>query len=31
GVTTLAVNPVAPTHLERVRLIEQIRELADGL
>jgi len=30
GVTTLNVTPVAPTHAERVRLIEQIRDLAGG-
>jgi F420-dependent oxidoreductase-like protein len=28
GVTTVNVQPVAPTHAERVRLIEQIRDLA---
>ncbi len=28
GVTTLNVTPVAPSHAERVALIEQIRELA---
>jgi F420-dependent oxidoreductase-like protein len=28
GVTTLCVTPVAPTHSERVRLIEQLRDLA---
>jgi F420-dependent oxidoreductase-like protein len=28
GVTTLNVTPLAPSHLERVRLIEQIRGLA---
>jgi F420-dependent oxidoreductase-like protein len=28
GVTTLNVTPVAPTHLDRVRLIERIRALA---
>jgi F420-dependent oxidoreductase-like protein len=28
GVTTLNVQPLAPTHGERVRLIEQIKELA---
>ncbi len=29
GVTTLNVTPLAPTHEARVRLIEQIRDLAD--
>jgi len=29
GVTTLNVNPLAPTHEARVRLIEQVRALAD--
>ncbi len=29
GVTTLNVTPLAPTHEARVRLIEQIRSLAD--
>ena len=29
GVTTLNVTPLAPTHEARVRLIEQIRALAD--
>jgi F420-dependent oxidoreductase-like protein len=28
GVTTLSVNPMAPTHAERVRLIEQVKDLA---
>jgi hypothetical protein len=28
GVTTINVAPIAATHAERVRLIEQIRELA---
>ena len=28
GVTTLNVAPLASTHAERVRLIEQIRDLA---
>ena len=28
GVTTLNVTPLAPTHADRVRLIERIRELA---
>jgi alkanesulfonate monooxygenase SsuD/methylene tetrahydromethanopterin reductase-like flavin-dependent oxidoreductase (luciferase family) len=28
GVTTLCVTPIAPTHSERVRLIEQLRDLA---
>jgi F420-dependent oxidoreductase-like protein len=28
GVTTINVAPIAPTHAERVRLVEQIRELA---
>jgi F420-dependent oxidoreductase-like protein len=28
GVTTLSVSPMAPTHAERVRLIEQVKELA---
>jgi alkanesulfonate monooxygenase SsuD/methylene tetrahydromethanopterin reductase-like flavin-dependent oxidoreductase (luciferase family) len=28
GVTTLNVTPLAPTHAERVRLIERIRDLA---
>jgi F420-dependent oxidoreductase-like protein len=28
GVTTLNVTPVAPTHADRVRLIEQVRDLA---
>ncbi len=28
GVTTLNVTPIAPTHAERVRLIERIRDLA---
>jgi hypothetical protein len=28
GVTTLNVAPLAPTHAERVALIEQIRDLA---
>ena len=28
GVTTLNVMPIAATHAERVRLIEQIRDLA---
>ena len=28
GVTTLNVTPIAPTHAERVALIEQIREIA---
>ena len=27
--TTLNVNPLAPTHEARVRLIEQVRGLAD--
>jgi F420-dependent oxidoreductase-like protein len=30
GVTTLNVTPLAPTHGERVRLIERVRDLADG-
>ncbi|MDX6394997.1 MAG: hypothetical protein QOJ73_6060 [Streptosporangiaceae bacterium] len=29
GVSTLNVAPLAPTHEDRVRLIEQVRELAD--
>ena len=29
GVTTLNVTPLAPTHEARVRLIEQVRDLAD--
>jgi F420-dependent oxidoreductase-like protein len=29
GVTTLNVTPMAPTHEERVRLIEQVRDLAN--
>jgi hypothetical protein len=29
GVTTLNVTPMAPTHEGRVRLIEQVRALAD--
>ena len=29
GVTTLNVTPLAPTHEARVRLIEQVRALAD--
>ena len=29
GVTTLNVTPLAPTHQARVRLIEQVRALAD--
>jgi hypothetical protein len=29
GVTTLNVTPLAPTHEARVRLVEQIRALAD--
>jgi F420-dependent oxidoreductase-like protein len=28
GVTTLSVTPLAPTHAQRVRLIEQVRDLA---
>jgi len=28
GVTTLNVTPLAPTHAQRVRLVEQVRELA---
>jgi F420-dependent oxidoreductase-like protein len=28
GVTTLNVTPIAPTHAERVRLIERVRDLA---
>jgi hypothetical protein len=28
GVTTLNVTPIAATHAERVRLIEQVRDLA---
>ncbi len=28
GVTTLNVTPLAGTHAERVRLIEQVRQLA---
>jgi F420-dependent oxidoreductase-like protein len=31
GVTTLNVIPVARAHADRVRLVEQIRQLADGL
>jgi F420-dependent oxidoreductase-like protein len=30
GVTTLNVTPLAPTHAERVALIEQVRDLAAG-
>ena len=30
GVSTLLVTPMAPTHEGRVRLIEQVRALADG-
>ena len=29
GVTTLNVAPIAATHAERVRLIEQIRDIAE--
>jgi hypothetical protein len=29
GVTTLNVTPLAPTHEARVRLIEQVRAMAD--
>jgi hypothetical protein len=28
GVTTLNVTPIAPTHAERVRLVERVRDLA---
>ena len=28
GVTTLNVAPIAPTHADRVRLIEKVRDLA---
>jgi F420-dependent oxidoreductase-like protein len=30
GVTTVNVTPLAPTHAERVALIERVRELANG-
>ena len=30
GVTTLNVTPLAPAHADRVRLIEQVRDLANG-
>jgi F420-dependent oxidoreductase-like protein len=30
GVTTVNVTPVAPTHADRVRLIERVRDLADA-
>jgi hypothetical protein len=28
GVTTLNIQPMAPTHADRVRLVEQIKEIA---